>query len=145
MPGTGIAAAGAVRSRDGLTNRVSRVHEYGIDQQEEQSTMTISLTSAAADHIREYLAGNGAGQAMRLGVKTTGCSGLSYVVEAAGEAGPEDLVFEQQGVKVIVDKKNMIYLDGTEIDYRREGLNAGFYFTNPNEKATCGCGESFTV
>jgi iron-sulfur cluster assembly protein len=107
--------------------------------------MAISLTSSAANHIRQYLAAQGASEAMRLGVKTTGCSGLSYTVEAAGEIGPDDVVFEQDGVKVVVDRKNMLYLDGTEIDYRREGLNAGFRFSNPNEKATCGCGESFTI
>ncbi len=107
--------------------------------------MAIRLTNAAVDHIRQYLAAHGASEAMRLGVKTTGCSGLSYVVEAAGEVKPDDLVFEQDGVKVVVDRKNMLYLDGTEIDYRREGLNAGLRFTNPNTKATCGCGESFTV
>ncbi len=107
--------------------------------------MTISLTSAAVNHIREYLAAQGASEIMRFGVKTTGCSGLSYVVELADAVGPNDLVFEQDGVKVVVDRKNILYLDGTEIDYRREGLNAGFRFSNPNEKATCGCGESFTI
>lgn len=107
--------------------------------------MAISLTSAAANHIRQYLAANGASEAMRLGVKTTGCSGLSYVVEPAAAIGPDDLIFEQDGVKVVVERRNLIYLDGTEIDFRREGLNAGLRFTNPNTKATCGCGESFTV
>lgn len=107
--------------------------------------MTISLTSAAVKHIREYLATRGSSDAMRFGVKTTGCSGLSYVVELADAVGPNDLVFEQDGVKVVVDRKNLLYLNGTEIDYRREGLNAGFRFSNPNEKASCGCGESFTI
>lgn len=107
--------------------------------------MSISMTPAAAEHIRQYLAARGVEAAMRLGVKTTGCSGLSYVVEVAGEIGPDDLVFERDGARIVVERKNMIYLNGTELDYRREGLNAGFRFTNPNEKATCGCGESFTV
>lgn len=107
--------------------------------------MAINLTAAAAAHVRDYMAGRGQAAGLRLGVKTTGCSGLSYVVELADEVGPNDVVFEFDQVKVIVERRNMIYLDGTEIDYRREGLNAGFRFSNPNEKATCGCGESFTV
>lgn len=107
--------------------------------------MAISLTAAAASHVRDHIAARGPAAGLRLGVKPTGCSGLSYVVELAGEIGADDLVFEFDGVKVIVERKNMVYLDGTEIDYRREGLNAGFRFSNPNEKATCGCGESFTV
>ena len=85
------------------------------------------------------------GGGLRLGVKTTGCSGLSYVVEIFDEIGPEDVVFENHGMKVAVERKNLVFLDGTEIDYRHEGLNEGFRFRNPNEKATCGCGESFSV
>jgi iron-sulfur cluster assembly protein len=108
--------------------------------------MAISLTPAAQSHVRNYLAERGkAGGGLRLGVKPTGCSGLSYVVEIADDTRPDDAVFDCGGVKVMVDRKNLSYLDGTEVDYRREGLNAGFRFTNPNEKATCGCGESFTV
>jgi iron-sulfur cluster assembly protein len=107
--------------------------------------MSISLTKAAADHLKGFLAKSGKGGGLRLGVKTTGCSGLSYVVEIFEEIRPEEVVFEDQNVKVAVDRKNLVFLDGTEIDYRHEGLNEGFRFRNPNEKATCGCGESFSV
>jgi iron-sulfur cluster assembly protein len=107
--------------------------------------MAISLTTAAAAHVRNYATSRGQSPGLRLGVKNSGCSGLSYVVELADDAGPEDLVFEHAGVRVIVARKNLVFIDGTEIDYRREGLNAGFRFTNPTEKASCGCGESFTV
>jgi len=82
---------------------------------------------------------------LRLGVKTMGCSGMSYVLEFVDEINPEDEVFEDSGVKVIVDKKSLVYLDGTELDYTRDGLNEGFKFNNPKEKAACGCGESFTI
>lgn len=107
--------------------------------------MSLNLTDAAVAHIRNYMSARGADEIMRLGVKPTGCSGLSYVVEVDNEVGPDDLVFERDGIKVVVERKNMIYLAGTEVDYRREGLNAGFRFSNPNEKGSCGCGESFTV
>jgi iron-sulfur cluster assembly protein len=107
--------------------------------------MSISLTKAAAEHLKDFLAKSGKGGGLRLGVKTTGCSGLSYVVEIFDETGPDDVVFEDRDVKVAVERKNLVFLDGTEIDYRQEGLNEGFRFKNPNEKATCGCGESFSV
>ena len=82
---------------------------------------------------------------LRLGIKTTGCSGLAYVIEYADELQPEDQVFESHGVKVIVDQKSLVYIDGTQLDYTKEGLNEGFKFDNPNVKDECGCGESFTV
>lgn len=107
--------------------------------------MAISLTAAAADHVKRFLASREQAAGLRLGVKPTGCSGLSYVVDVADEIGQDDVVFECGDVKVIVGRKDMLYLDGTEIDYGRDGLNAGLRFRNPNEKATCGCGESFTV
>ncbi|MCC6206686.1 MAG: iron-sulfur cluster assembly protein IscA [Gammaproteobacteria bacterium] len=107
--------------------------------------MSISLTKAAADHLKGFFAKRGKGGGLRLGVKTTGCSGLSYVVEIFDETGPEDLVFENHDVKVAIDRKNLVFLDGTEIDYYKEGLGEGFRFKNPNEKASCGCGESFSV
>ncbi len=106
--------------------------------------MAITLTDTAANRVRNFLAG-GSPAALRFGVRTTGCSGNAYVVEPADTAGPEDEIFESQGIKIIVDKKNLVFLDGTEIDYTRAGLNEGFRFNNPNEKARCGCGESFTV
>jgi iron-sulfur cluster assembly protein len=107
--------------------------------------MSITLTEAAAEHVQGFLANRGKGVGLRLGVKTTGCSGMAYVLEFADEVNPEDQVFEDHGVKVIVDPKSLLYLDGTELDYTREGLNEGFKFNNPNVKGECGCGESFTV
>lgn len=107
--------------------------------------MSIRLTKAAADHMTGFLAKHGKGGGVRFGVKTSGCSGLSYVVEIFEEIGPDDVVFEDHGVTVVVERRYLAFLDGTEIDYRQEGLNEGFRFNNPNEKATCGCGESFSV
>lgn len=107
--------------------------------------MAVTLTQQAADHIGRYLQRRGKGLGLRLGVRTTGCSGLAYKLEYVDEADPADQIFESHGVKVFVDAKSLSYIDGTELDYAREGLNEGFKFRNPNEKATCGCGESFTV
>ncbi|MDH5359610.1 MAG: iron-sulfur cluster assembly protein IscA [Gammaproteobacteria bacterium] len=107
--------------------------------------MAITLTEPAAQHIRAYLENRGKGIGLRLGVKTSGCSGMAYVLEFADELNEEDQVFEDHGIKVIVDPKSMIYLDGTELDFGKEGLNEGFQFNNPNVKDACGCGESFTV
>lgn len=107
--------------------------------------MAITLTEKAAQHIKGYLARHGAGVGLRLAVKTTGCSGYAYVVEPADKVADEDRVFECRGVKVVVDPRSLGYLDGTELDYTREGLNEGFRFNNPNVTATCGCGESFNV
>lgn len=107
--------------------------------------MAITLTEKAATHVRNFLAKRGKGLGLRLGVRTTGCSGLAYVLEFADEERPEDQAFESHGVKIFVDPKSLVYLDGTELDYAREGLNEGFKFNNPNVKDTCGCGESFNV
>ena len=107
--------------------------------------MSITLTEKAADRVRTFLENRGKGVGLRLGIKTNGCSGMAYVLEFADDINEEDSVFEDQGVKVIVDRKSLIYLDGTELDYSKEGLNEGFKFKNPNEKGQCGCGESFTV
>ncbi|GAA4335225.1 iron-sulfur cluster assembly protein IscA [Pigmentiphaga soli] len=107
--------------------------------------MSVSLTASAARHVTRYLEKRGKGLGLRLGVKTTGCSGLAYKLEYVDQAEPDDQVFESEGVKVFVDPKSLPYLAGTQLDYTREGLNEGFKFNNPNEKATCGCGESFTV
>jgi iron-sulfur cluster assembly protein len=107
--------------------------------------MRVSLSDAAARHITRYLARRGKGVGVRLGVKTTGCSGLAYKIEFADEVAPEDVVFEQQGVKILVDPKSLPYIDGTELDFVREGLNEGFRFNNPNERDRCGCGESFRI
>lgn len=107
--------------------------------------MAISMTEAAAKHVQRSLEGRGKGEGIRLGVRTTGCSGLAYVLEFVDELAAEDLVFESHGVKVIIDPKSLVYLDGTELDFTREGLNEGFKFNNPSVRGECGCGESFNV
>ena len=105
----------------------------------------ITLTEKAAQHVQSYLARRGKGVGLRVGVRTSGCSGMAYKLEFADAANPEDLEFESHGVKVLVDPKSLQFIDGTELDYTREGLNEGFKFNNPNEKDRCGCGESFRV
>lgn len=107
--------------------------------------MSISLTEAAASRVQTFLDGRGHGIGVRLGVRTSGCSGLAYVLEFVDGLEDGDEVFEDRGVKVIVDQKSLVYLDGTELDYGKEGLNEGFKFNNPNVKDECGCGESFKV
>jgi len=107
--------------------------------------MAVTLTEKAADHVAKFLAKRGKGVGLRLGVKTSGCSGMAYVLEFVDEMAEEDQVFESFGVKVIVDSKSLLYLDGTELDFVKEGLNEGFKFNNPNVKDACGCGESFNV
>ncbi len=107
--------------------------------------MGVTLTDAAANRVQAFLTSRGNGLGVRLGVKTSGCSGLAYVLEFVDELDEDDQVFEDHGVKVIVDKKSLVYLDGTELDYGKEGLNEGFKFNNPNVKDACGCGESFKV
>ena len=107
--------------------------------------MSVGLTEAAARHITRYIGRRGKGIGVRLGVKTTGCSGLAYKIEFADEIAPEDIVFEQLGVKILVDPKSLPYIDGTQLDFVREGLNEGFKFNNPNERDRCGCGESFRI
>lgn len=107
--------------------------------------MSITLTDAAAERVKSFLDNRGKGVGLRLGVKTSGCSGMAYILEFADEIDSSDEVFEDKGIQVLVDKKSLIYLDGTELDYGKEGLNEGFKFNNPNVKDSCGCGESFTV
>lgn len=107
--------------------------------------MSISLTPSAAERVRSFLLRRGRGVGLRLGVKKTGCSGYAYVVNYADEIGSNDVVFEDQGVKVIVDRDSLGYVAGTQIDFIKEGLNEAFRFRNPNVKGECGCGESFTV
>ena len=107
--------------------------------------MAVTLTDRAAEHVQRYIAKRGKGVGLRLGVRTTGCSGLAYKLEFADEISPEDTSFESNGVKVLIDPKSLAYLEGTELDYVKEGLNEGFKFNNPNEKDRCGCGESFNV
>lgn len=107
--------------------------------------MSISLTDSAADRVRTFLTRRGRGVGLRLGVKKTGCSGFAYVVNYADEIGSEDTVFEDRGVKIIVDRESLGFIEGTEIDFVKQGLNEAFRFRNPNVKGECGCGESFTV
>jgi len=107
--------------------------------------MSITVTENAANRVNTFLASRGKGVGVRLGVRTSGCSGMAYVLEFADEVGSDDVIFEDRGVKVIVDPKSLVYLDGTELDYGKEGLNEGFKFNNPNVKNMCGCGESFNV
>ena len=108
--------------------------------------MAISITEQGAKRISDFLANRGSGIGVRLGVKTTGCSGMAYVIEFVDEINTdEDVTFDSNGVTIVVDKKSLVYIDGTEMDYVKEGLNEGFEFKNPNEKDACGCGECFTV
>ncbi len=107
--------------------------------------MGVTLTEPAADRVRTFLASRGRGVGVRLGVRTSGCSGMAYVLEFVDELDESDEVFEDRGVKIIVDRKSLVYLEGTELDYGKDGLNEGFKFNNPNVKDECGCGESFTV
>ena len=105
----------------------------------------ITVTNTASKKIKQNLEKRGKGIGLRLGVKTTGCSGMAYTLEFVDEALPEDLTFESHGITVVVDPKSLVYIDGTELDFTKEGLNEGFKFNNPNVKDECGCGESFTV
>ena len=107
--------------------------------------MAIHLSDVAADRVRHFLDNRGKGIGLRLGVKTTGCSGLAYVIEFVDELQADDEVFESKSIKIVVDKKSLMFLDGTEVDFAKVGLQEGFQFRNPNAKDACGCGESFTV
>ena len=107
--------------------------------------MAVTLSDKAATHIGNFIAKRGKGFGIRLGVKTSGCSGMAYKLEFVDNTENEDLVFESHGVNVVIDPKSLAYLDGTELDFVKEGLNEGFKFNNPNVKDACGCGESFTV
>jgi len=107
--------------------------------------MTINMTESAAARVQKFMVNRGKGIGLRLGVKTSGCSGMAYTLEFADTINPDDVAFDVRGIKVLIDPKSLVYLDGTELDYTKEGLNEGFRFNNPNVKDTCGCGESFTV
>jgi iron-sulfur cluster assembly protein len=103
------------------------------------------MTPAAERHVTKHIANRNRGLGVRLGVRTTGCSGLSYVLEFVDHTESDDIIFQCGDVKLVVDPKSLIYLDGTELDYVKEGLNEGFQFNNPNVKNECGCGESFHI
>jgi len=105
----------------------------------------ITITENAAKYINSYLTKRGKGLGVRLGVKTSGCSGMAYNLEFVDEVNDDDLIFEEHGARVYIDPKSLVYLDGTQVDYTKEGLQEGFKFENPNVKDSCGCGESFHV
>ena len=107
--------------------------------------MAITMSDAAVQHVARYLEKRGHGFGIRLGVRTSGCSGMAYVLEFVDDKQPEDEVFESKGVRIVIDPKSLLYLDGTELDFVKEGLNEGFKFNNPNVNSECGCGESFNV
>ena len=107
--------------------------------------MAISLTEPAAERVRNYLADRGNGIGLRVGVKKTGCNGFAYVINYADAVEEADVVFEERGVKVVVDQKSLELIDGTEVDFVKDGLNEAFRFRNPNVTGECGCGESFSV
>ena len=111
----------------------------------EEADMSVTLTESAAVRVQSFLTNRGKGVGLRLGVKTSGCSGMAYVLEFADEINDDDTIFEDKSIKIIVDIKSLVYLDGTELDFVKEGLNEGFKFNNPNVKNECGCGESFNV
>ena len=111
----------------------------------ERLGLGIKVSDAAAQRAKTFMDNRGKGLGLRLGVKTTGCSGLAYVLEFVDELNADDEVFEDNGVKIIIDGKSLVYLDGTELDFAKEGLNEGFMFNNPNANGECGCGESFNV
>jgi iron-sulfur cluster assembly protein len=107
--------------------------------------MAITLTESAANRVRGYLADRGKGEGLRVGVRKSGCSGYAYVIDFADEIDADDRVFEDHGVKVVVDTKSLPFLDGCELDFVKDGLNQTFHFNNPKVKDTCGCGESFNI
>lgn len=107
--------------------------------------MAVSLTESAAARVRSYLERRGRGIGLRVGVKKTGCSGFAYVIDYADAVADQDIVFEQHGVKLVVDATSLELIDGTEVDFVKEGINEAFKFRNPNVKGECGCGESFSV
>jgi iron-sulfur cluster assembly protein len=107
--------------------------------------MSVSVTPAASAKVKSFLQNRGKGLGLRLGIKTTGCSGLAYVMEFVDNLNEDDTLFSISDVNIIIDAKSLVYLDGIELDFAKEGLNEGFKFSNPNAKGECGCGESFQV
>ena len=107
--------------------------------------MAITLTDSAAERVRSYLENRGSGIGLRLGVKKTGCSGFAYVINYADAVEPDDIVFEDAGISIVVDPESLKMIDGTEVDFVKDGLNEAFKFRNPQASSECGCGESFNV
>ncbi|HUL81008.1 MAG TPA: iron-sulfur cluster assembly protein IscA [Gammaproteobacteria bacterium] len=107
--------------------------------------MAISLTNSAATRVKSFLEKRGRGVGLRIGVRKSGCSGYAYTIDYADAVAADDIVFDRDGVKLIIDPKSLSLIDGTEVDFVKDGLNEAFKFRNPNVKGECGCGESFTV
>lgn len=107
--------------------------------------MAVSLTNSAATRVRSFLEKRGSGVGLRIGVRRSGCNGWAYTLDYADAVDADDVVFDDAGVKVIVDSKSLDLIDGTEVDFVKDGLNEAFKFRNPNVKGECGCGESFSV
>jgi iron-sulfur cluster assembly protein len=124
-----------------MANKMPLPHPKNATRQK----MALTLSESAATHISNFLTKRGKGLGVRLAVKTSGCSGMAYKLEFVDVANETDLAFESFGVKIFTDSKSLAYLDGTELDFTKEGLNEGFKFNNPNVKNECGCGESFNV
>ncbi len=129
----------------GAAPRIGASYPDCLQPEESLPAMAVTLSPAAADRVRSFLASRGHGVGLRLGVKRTGCSGFAYVVNYAEDVGPGDTVFEDRGVKVIVDAGSLELVDGTEVDFVKQGLNEAFKFRNPKARGECGCGESFSV
>ena len=107
--------------------------------------MAITITESAAERVRSYIESRGKGVGLRLGIKKTGCSGFAYVVGYADVVNDDDVIFEDRDIKIVVDKECLTYIDGTEVDFIKEGLSEAFRFLNPNVQGECGCGESFSI
>ena len=105
----------------------------------------LTITDEGVKRVNNFLESRGSGVGIRVKVTTTGCSGFAYGIEFADETNSDDTIFEDKGIKIIVDPKSLIMIDGTELDYKKEGINSGFEFKNPLAGETCGCGESFTM
>ncbi len=112
---------------------------------ERKLTMSISLTPSAVERVRNYLEKRGSGLGLRVGVRKTGCSGYAYIIDYADSIDEDDIVFDESGIKVIVNSESLELIDGTEVDFVKQGINEAFKFRNPNVKGECGCGESFSV
>lgn len=125
-----------------MTKDVLKSH---MEEQQKEITSQITLTESAAARVIEFLEKRANSFGLRLKVRTSGCSGMAYVLEVVDEPLSEDIIFEHRGVKIVVDAKSLVYVAGTELDFVKEGLNEGFKFDNPNVKDECGCGESFNV
>jgi iron-sulfur cluster assembly protein len=139
-----IVSVNSTRNRARNSGFLSKIRIFGyFFEQKRRIRMAVTLTDKAARHVSRFLEKRGKGIGLRFGVQTSGCSGMAYKLEYVDESEPGDVVFESNGIKVFIDEKSLPYVDGTELDYAREGLSEGFRFSNPNIMDTCGCGSSF--